>query len=47
MRCINYCYKSSKTMQSVDKNIIIHHKEKPVCSPQLVAYLLSKELSPD
>ena len=34
-------------MQFVDKNIIIHHNEKPVCSPQLVAYLLSKELSPD
>ena len=34
-------------MQSVDKNIIIHHNEKPVCSPQLVAYLLSKEMSPD
>ena len=34
-------------MQSVNKNIITHYNEKPVCSPQLVAYLSSKELSPD
>ena len=47
MRYINNADKNSKIIQFANKNIIIHHYGKPVCSAQLVAYLLSKELRQD
>ena len=34
-------------IQIENNNIIIYHNEEPLCSAQLVAYLLSKELTPD
>lgn len=34
-------------MAEENNNIIVHHNEMPVCSHQLIAYLLSKELTTD